>query len=203
MIGAGTMSGPRRRERVFDEAGAVQRAALDGFLRQVERRALRMAELATRNIDDALELVQEAMLVFVRNYAEKPPADWPPLFHRVLDSRLLDFHRRQQVRGRWSVLFGRRSDCDDPDETTDPLSQVADEATQQPLRLLEGSQAMADLQAALTRLPHRQRQAFLLRHWEGFDGVTTAAIMGCTEGSVKTHLSRALQALRQTLEEHR
>lgn len=179
-----------------------QRAALDRFFRDVERRALRMAQLGTGNIDDALELVQEAMLGFVRHYASKPAADWAPLFYRVLDSRLLDFHRRQSVRRRWLGMSFTSSPAE-PDDVADPIADAADEQTIDPLQRYADESAMAALQAGLRALPDRQRQAFLLRHWEGFDGATTAGIMGCSEGSVKTHLSRALHGLRRSLEDHR
>lgn len=174
-------------------------ARLDAFLREVERRALKMAQLATRNIDDALELVQEAMLGFVKRYAQKPASDWKPLFYSVLDSRIGDFHRRQNVRGRFFSWL--RPDPDDAAQ--DPLAQIADVEQLPPLELLAGSQAGAALDAALRDLPGRQRQAFLLRVWEGFDVAQTAAVMQCSEGSVKTHLFRALHALRARLEAHR
>lgn len=177
----------------------VQRAQLDTFLREVERRALKVAQLATRNLDDALELTQEAMLGFVRSYAHKPQEQWRPLFFTVLDSRIQDFHRRTQVRTRW--LGWLRRDPDQPD--ADPLADIADHTVLAPLELLAGEQAGAALNAALRALPDRQRQAFLLRIWEGFDVAQTAAVMRCSEGSVKTHLFRAMQAMRARLELHR
>ncbi len=203
MIVASVMQRTGEAGRVREDARVLQRAALDGFLRQIERKALRMAELATRNVDDALELVQEAMLGFVRHYADKPQGDWPPLFYKVLDSRLLDFHRRRQVRSRWMVFFSDNRRAATEVDEVDALQAAPDHEGARPPQQLEGSQAMADLQQALGQLPDRQRQAFLLRHWEGFDSSTTARIMGCSEGSVKTHLSRALHALRQRLEDHR
>ena len=172
--------------------------SLDRFLRTVERRALRMAEFAAGSREEALDLVQDAMFGFVRHYADKPEAEWAPLFYRVLDSRLNDWHRRRQVRTRWLDALVRPGD----DDAQDPLAQVADTDDHGPLLRLAGSQAATALDAALTALPLRQRQAFLLRVWEGFDVATTAATMRCSEGSVKTHLSRALSALRRRLEEH-
>jgi RNA polymerase sigma-70 factor (ECF subfamily) len=172
--------------------------SLDRFLRTVERRALRMAEFAAGSREEALDLVQDAMFGFVRHYADKPEAEWAPLFYRVLDSRLNDWHRRRQVRTRWLDALVRPGD----DDAQDPLAQVADTDDPGPLLRLAGSQAATALDAALTALPLRQRQAFLLRVWEGFDVATTAATMRCSEGSVKTHLSRALSALRRRLEEH-
>ncbi|MBS0568458.1 MAG: RNA polymerase sigma factor [Proteobacteria bacterium] len=181
------------------DAVSTNQRALDQFLRGVERRALRMAELACGNRDDALDIVQDTMCAFVRNYAAKTETDWPPLFHRVLDSRLNDFHRRRTVRSRWLAVFERKSADDDE---LDPVEQAQDLQDPGPLLRLAGSEAGKALDAALKELPLRQRQAFLLRMWEGFDVATTARAMQCSEGSVKTHLSRALAALRRALEDH-
>jgi RNA polymerase sigma-70 factor (ECF subfamily) len=169
--------------------------ALDRFLKSLERRALRMAELATGQREEALDLVQDAMFGFVRHYAGKPQAEWTPLFYRVLDNRLNDWHRRRQVRTRWTDTLVRPADDD-----VDPLAQVADCADPGPLLRLAGTQTAGALDAALRALPLRQRQAFLLRVWEGLDVASTAAAMRCSEGSVKTHLSRGLAALRRALE---
>jgi RNA polymerase sigma-70 factor (ECF subfamily) len=140
------------------------------------------------------------MCGFVRHYAAKPAAEWAPLFYRVLDSRLNDLHRRRSVRNRWLAVFDRQ-DSEDGDYV-DPLAQAPDMQEPGPLLRLAGSEAGKALDAALQDLPARQRQAFLLRLWEGFDVATTAQVMRCSEGSVKTHLSRALAALRRALEDH-
>lgn len=179
----------------------AQRVALNRFLQEVERKALRMAELGTRDREEAMDLVQDAMLAFVRNYARKPSAQWAPLFYKVLDSRLQDFHRRQTVRNRWRVWlkpFGA-----DDERAADPLEQAPAPETIGPAHQAQGSEAIGELDQALQQLPPRQRQAFLLRMWEGFDGAMTAGIMGCSEGSVKTHLSRAMHTLRDRLEDYR
>ena len=173
---------------------------LDEFLKGVERRALRMAELATANRDEALDLVQDAMFGFVRHYAGKPAADWAPLFFRVLDSRLNDWHRRRTVRSRWLAVWTHAGT--DDDERDEEIAQAPDTSDPGPLLRLAGDEAGHALNAALTLLPLRQRQAFLLRVWEGFDVATTASTMRCSQGSVKTHLSRALAALRRELEDH-
>lgn len=180
-----------------DAANTGERT-LDQFLKSVERRALRMAELATGNRDEALDLVQDAMFGFVRHYAAKPAADWAPLFYRVLDSRLNDWHRRRNVRSRWLAVWTRKDDEDELDE----IAQAPDTNDPGPLLRLAGNEAAHALDAALGKLPLRQRQAFLLRVWEGFDVAATASTMRCSEGSVKTHLSRALAALRRALEDH-
>jgi RNA polymerase sigma-70 factor (ECF subfamily) len=174
--------------------------ALDAFLRGIERRALRMAELAVGGRDDALDIVQDCMLTFVRNYRDKPAAEWAPLFHRVLDSRVLDFHRRHQVRARWFGWIDRLVGRDGED--VDALADIADVHTAQPWQTVADGETAAALEAALRALPHRQRQAFLLRIWEGLDVADTARAMACSEGSVKTHLSRAMGALRARLEHH-
>lgn len=174
--------------------------ALDRFLRGVERRALRMAELGLPQREDALDVVQDAMLAFVRNYRDKPEADWPPLFWRVLDTRLADRHRRNAVRSRWFAWLAPRPGDDEDD---DPLAAIPDPHQPGPFLHLADGEAMACLDAALRALPHRQRQAFLLRVWEDFDVARSAAVMGVSEGSVKTHLFRALRNLRARLEAHR
>lgn len=176
------------------------RGRLDSFLRTVERRALRMAQLAVGDLDDALELVQDSMLGFVKSYGDKPESDWSPLYWRVLDSRIQDHHRRQSVRRRWRVFF--KADADD-EEDRDPLAEIADPVGVGPLDRMQGSEAARAIDAALRALPDRQRQAFLLRIWEGFDVAATAQVMGCSEGSVKTHLFRAMDALKKRLEDHR
>lgn len=184
-----------------DAARRTERVdALDRFLREVERRALRHAEIAVGQREDALDLVQDAMLGFARAYAGHPPAEWPPLFYRVLESRILDFHRRAQVRRRWRVWLGRGAD---EDAGADPLAQVADAVEPGPWQRVADGETRDALDRALAALPPRQRQAFLLRVWEGFDVAQTAAAMACSQGSVKTHLSRALGALRLRLEDWR
>jgi len=195
-----TLELPRELPRQTDRsmADTTNQRALDGFLKAIERRALRMTELATSSREEALDLVQDAMFGFVRHYADKPPADWPPLFYRVLDSRINDWYRRRQVRSRWIGSYLRAPDDDDDDAVV----QAPDTADPGPLLRLAGSQAALALDDALRALPHRQRQAFLLRLWEGLDVAATAAAMRCSEGSVKTHLSRALTALRRALEDH-
>lgn len=167
---------------------------LDGFLAGVERRALRIAELHTRDRDEALDLVQDAMLRLAQRYAQRAPADWPPLFHCILDNRIRDWRRRQAVKSR--LLFWRSDeDADDPvDSAPDTRLPAADAALMQ-------SEALRRLESALRRLPPRQAQAFVLRVWEGLSVEDTARAMGCSGGSVKTHLHRALAALRAELQD--
>ena len=173
-------------------------ANLEQFLRSVERRALRQVELSCRDHEDALDVVQEAMMAFVRRYRRKPAAEWPLLFWRVLDSKLIDLYRKRSLRGRWFGWLG----VGDDEQASDPLEQIADPADPGPPGRLGDQQATQALEQALRDLPLRQRQAFLLRVWEGLDVQQTAAAMSVSEGSVKTHLFRALQTLRGRLEVH-
>ena len=179
---------------------AAERAeALNLFLAGVERRALRIAQLATGNLDDALDLVQETMADFVKRYADKGDTDWPPLFHRVLHSRITDWHRRTQVRERLRVWFSWGGVDDDE---ADPLENLPDHREESPADLLLRRGLGEAIEAALRQLPLRQRQAFLLRSWEGLDVAQTAKAMGCSEGSVKTHYFRAVHSLRELLGEY-
>lgn len=172
--------------------------ALNRFLAGVERRAFRMARLATSDDEEALDVVQDAMLGFVRNYARKPEDEWPPLFHRTLQSRIVDWHRRSTLRNRFRAWFGRNHD----EDGGDPLDEIADANSPDPAQQLLRRDLGEAIETALRKLPTRQRQAFLLRNWEGLDTAETAFAMGCSEGSVKTHLSRAVHALRGMLEEY-
>jgi RNA polymerase sigma-70 factor, ECF subfamily len=170
------------------------------FLAEIEHRAFRMAQLATGNRDDALDIVQDAMMKLVQKYSAHDKASWKPLFYSILESRILDWHRRQQVRNRFRSWFHSN---DDDDETEDFLEQQpADETSAPDVRLQDG-QFGADLNKALSALPLRQQQVFLLRVWEGMDIADTAKAMQCSESSVKTHYARALEKLREQLEGHR
>jgi len=174
------------------------RQQLDQFLASIERKAFRMAQIATRNTDDALELVQEAMMKLVEKYANRSESEWTPLFYRILSSKINDFYRRQSVRSRWmSWLPGQK----DEDCYYDPIENTSDE-TLKPEETMQQIQATDQLIEHLQQLSARQQQAFLLRAWEGLSVEETAFAMGCSEGSVKTHYSRAIHALRAELQEH-
>ncbi|RMH36494.1 MAG: RNA polymerase sigma factor [Nitrospirae bacterium] len=174
---------------------------MDRFLAGVERRAFRMAQLAVRNRDDALDIVQEAMAVLVQRYREREASEWGPLFYRILQSRVADWHRRQWVRTRWRTWFAGSQD-DDLSSREESWEQLPDVGMPDPSEALAQRRAAAAIECALRELPLRQRQAFLLRAWEGYDVARTAQAMGCSEGSVKTHYSRAVQALRKRLADH-
>lgn len=177
---------------------------LEYFFSQIERRALYMAELATRQRETALDLVQDAMLALVERYASRPETEWGPLFHRILQSRINDWHRRNTVRNRWHAWFGfgHSGHDEDTDDEEDPIQQVADPHAKTPEQELLLHNAGQALQQALAQLPLRQQQVFLLRVWEGLSVAETAQAMDCSEGSVKTHYSRAVHKLRDTLGAH-
>lgn len=172
--------------------------ALNAFLAEIERRAYRMAQVALGHEADALDAVQDAMIQLARRYADRPPQEWRPLFYRILENRIRDMRRRRAVRGR--VMAWLPWSSGEGDETPDPLAQAPDTAPG-PGAAAEGDEMMVALQAAVQKLPARQREAFLLRNLEGLDVAETAAAMGCTDGSVKTHYSRAVHSLREQLGE--
>ena len=188
---APSVTGLRREERLDSHA------ALDRFLAGVERRALRMAEIATGNRDEALDIVQDAMLGLAHKYGARSEAEWGPLFHRILQSRIHDWYRRGKVRNRLFAWFSNDDEYDD-----DPLDRLPDPHAARPEDRLGLDRAGAALQHALQSLPVRQQQVFLLRAWEGLDVADTAAAMGCSQGSVKTHYSRAVHRLREVLGDH-
>jgi RNA polymerase sigma-70 factor (ECF subfamily) len=185
---------PARGEAVLEYSRELER-----FLAEIERRAFRMAQVALRDPDDALDVVQDAMLKLARNYASRPSGEWRPLFYRILENGIRDLQRRRSVRKRFMTwLPGAKEDPDN--EAQDPLENVADAAPEIPEVLMQG-QAMEQLEASLRNLPARQREAFMLRNFEGLDVAETATAMGCSEGSVKTHYSRAVHTLRDQLGE--
>ena len=154
-----------------------------------------------RDSENALDIVQEAMLKLAEKYGTKPPAELPMLFQRILQNTIRDFYRRQKVRSLWVTLFSSLT-AGKEDEDADPLETLvgADpRPADGPADRLEQSQVVELIEKELERLPARQRQAFLLRYWEELDVAETAAVMGCSEGSVKTHCSRAAHALAAAL----
>ena len=196
VAGAFAVSSPR--EHDIGVKALQRQEELNRFLAEIERRALRYAEIAIRDRDEAMDIVQEAMIKLARNYAGKPSEQWAPLFYRILQNRIRDWHRRQAVRNRVMVWFGRN----DPDDDYDPVAAAPDPLARRPEDELGTDMAMAELSVALERLPPRQREAFMLRAFEGLDVAGTATAMGVSEGSVKTHYSRAVHRLRDELGEH-
>ncbi len=182
------------------EEVALSRAAqLDAFLREVEARAFRIAQVSVRDRDDALDIVQESMIRLATKYGDRPADQWPPLFFRILTNRVRDWHRRAAVRNRVLSFFGGQ---DENSDRPDPIATAPGPIDDEPSELLAGREAAAQLDAALRQLPERQRQAFMLRNFENLDVRQTATAMGCSEGSVKTHHSRAVARLRDLLGEH-
>lgn len=174
---------------------------MEDFLASVERRAYRIAVLTTRHREDALDIVQDSMCRLVGHYRDRPAGEWPALFYRILNNALMDWHRR----GRWRGLFGSlHSDAGSAgiDYNGADAERGFPSPDPDPARRAEQDQAMVALESALTALPWRQRQVFILRVWEGLDVAQTAAAMGCGEGSVKTHFFRAIHALRAQLGDH-
>jgi RNA polymerase sigma-70 factor (ECF subfamily) len=170
-----------------------QERALERFLAGVEKRAFRIAKLSLRDHDEAQDVVQDAMINLARNYAGHPEEQWRPLFYRILRNRITDYQRRRRVR-RGVIAWWPGSTADDG--PPDPMESVPDPSGT-PEERLEGEQLLERIGRALADLSSRQREAFLLRNFEGLDVAQTAVAMGCSEGSVKTHYFRAVQALQQ------
>lgn len=193
---------PRSFRPTKKDALLASRNELSEFLASVERRAYKQALFAVREAENALDIVQDSMLKLAEKYGAKPAAELPMLFQRILQNTIRDFYRRQKVRSRWVTLFtalspGREDDDTDPLETLESADTSG--SMEGPADRLEQSQVVEVIEKELQRLPQRQRQAFLLRYWEELDVAETAAVMGCSQGSVKTHCSRAAHALAAAL----
>jgi RNA polymerase sigma-70 factor, ECF subfamily len=182
-------------ERSRDQDLMTTSRALDLFLSSVEKRAFKIAQLGLRNDDDALDAVQDSMMRLVQSYASRAVDEWRPLFYRILANRIRDMQRRRTVRGRIMAWLPARVD---EDEDADPVAEAPSQEPG-PARRLELDEAIGVLETAVAELPPRQREAFLLRNFEGLDVGETASAMGCSEGSVKTHYFRALASLRARL----
>jgi RNA polymerase sigma-70 factor (ECF subfamily) len=157
---------------------------LSDFLRSVERRAFKRSFYQVRNEESALDIVQDSMMKLSQHYGDKPPAELPMLFQRILTNTILDWFRRQKTQ---HALISNLSDL------------LGHEGTESAQDSLERSQTLKILETSIMELPARQREAFLMRYWEDMDLAETAAVMGCSQGSVKTHCFRAVQALSQAL----
>lgn len=177
-----------------EKAGLTARKSLDTFLAGAEQRLYRTAILTTKKSADALDIVQDTMLQLVQYYRDRDESEWPLLLQRILHNKIMDWHRAQAKQRRW---FWQAPNVQDEDESD--ILDVVDERAENPAELIARSQDVKSVIAALEQLPLRQRQAFLLRAWEGFDVAATAEAMECSEGSVKTHYFRAIQSLRELL----
>jgi len=176
---------------------------LSDFLESVERRAFKQAVYAVRKDEAALDIVQDAMIKLAEKYGDKPPAELPLLFQRILQNTIHDYFRREKVRDTWVSLFSSLGrDTEDPDgfdilETYE--SEEGSQAAESSADKVEREQVLAVIEQEIQKLPGRQREAFLMRYWQDMDVAETAAAMGCSEGSVKTHCSRATHTLAQAL----
>lgn len=160
-----------------------------------------MARIALGNEDDALDIVQDAMMILANKYSHKTMNEWRPLFFKILHNRIRDHKRRQRVRDRLTVYLNPFFH-NDKDEITNPIDHIADRPSNNPALELESNRSMEALNNALHQLPPRQQQVFMLRCWEGLSTAEAATIMSCSQGSVKTHYFRALHFLQKALGDH-
>jgi len=176
---------------------------LNDFLEGVERRAFKQAVYAVRKDEAALDIVQDAMIKLAEKYGDKPVAELPMLFQRILQNTILDYFRREKVRNTWVSLFGGLGRREEDDEEFDILASYEAEegsaAAESSADQFERAQTLQMIEEEVQRLPARQREAFLMRYWQDMDVAETAEAMGCSEGSVKTHCSRATHALAEAL----
>ena len=175
---------------------------LSDFLKSVEKRAFKRTVYAVRDDEAALDIVQDSMIRLAEKYAERPPAEWPMLFQRIMTNATMDWFRRQKVRN--AVLqnlsdFEGGDDDDDFDLLESLQSVEGALGSESAAESVSREQILLVIESEIAELPARQREAFLLRYWEEFDVAETAEIMGCSEGSVKTHCSRAVHALAKAL----
>jgi RNA polymerase sigma-70 factor (ECF subfamily) len=174
---------------------------LSDFLRDVERRAFKQTLYAVRDDHAALDIVQDAMLKLAEKYADNPVTEYPMLFQRILQNTMRDYWRRQKVRNLWTTLLSSFGAGQNGEEDHDPLDTIdVEDESSNPIIQLERSQTIKIIEKAIEKLPARQREAFVLRYWEEMDVAETAEMMGCSEGSVKTHCSRAVHTLATLLE---
>lgn len=185
--------------KIFEDIALATRGELSEFLLSVERRAYKQARFSVRDEQAALDIVQDSMLKLSEKYGAKPPTELPMLFQRILQNTIRDYYRRYKVRATWttqlsSMLLGRAAE-----DETDPLETLAPEEGSNealgPPDHVEKSQLIVLIEEEIKKLPPRQREAFLLRYWEELDVAETAQAMRCSEGSVKTHCSRAAHTL--------
>jgi RNA polymerase sigma-70 factor, ECF subfamily len=181
----------------------ASRSELSAFLEGVERRAFKQAVFAVRDEEAALDIVQDAMLRLSEKYGQRPAAELPMLFHRIMQNAIRDWYRRQKVRSLWTTLLSSLGAGRGEEDDHDPLEtlEVADESNveESPAVQVERSQVLEIIEQEIAKLPPRQREAFIMRYWEELDVAETARAMGCSEGSVKTHCSRATHALAAAL----
>jgi RNA polymerase sigma-70 factor, ECF subfamily len=175
---------------------------LSDFLKSIERRAFKRVAYAIRDSDSALDVVQDSMIRLAEKYIDRPAAELPLLFQRILSNATMDWFRRQKVR-RANVKNFSEFEFSNEDGEFNAVEFLAipddSMATESPSDSVSRSQILLAIDHEISRLPTRQREAFLLRYWEELDVAETASVMGCSEGSVKTHCSRAVHSLAATL----
>ncbi|MHB1655070.1 MAG: RNA polymerase sigma factor [Burkholderiales bacterium] len=200
-IGAELNSSGRARSSPDGRKPVPSADELSRFLAEVERRAYRQAAFAVRDEQAALDIVQDSMMKLAEKYADAPAAEFPLLFQRILQNTIRDYYRRQKVRNFWvSALSFFTSGREESDEEGQEYTQPTEEK-EDPFNQLATGKNLALIENAIEKLPARQREAFLLRYWEEMDIAETATAMGCSEGSVKTHCSRAVRALAELLQD--
>ena len=175
---------------------------MEQFLKYIERRAFHMARLNTGDTEVALDVVQDAMYKLVQKYSEKTAEEWKPLFYQILSRKLTDYYRRKSVRDK-VLIWAKPLSQDDQQTPIDLTVNASAPNSETPHEMHMRNQRIAKLDQSVKQLPHRQRQAFMLRCWEGLSTIDTALAMGCSQGSVKTHYSRAMHSLREMLEDYR
>lgn len=173
-------------------ANRMSHSLLDNFFATVEKDAFRLAMAAVHDTDEAIDLVQDAMLTLVKNYRHSDEDEWRPLFFRILQNQIRDWYRRRSVKHallRWSTLG----------DTTEQIANIEAPETANPEYTASESESLAAVEKEIQKLPHKQQQVFLLRCWKEWSVAETARIMSISESSVKTHYARALSALRERL----
>jgi len=174
---------------------------MERFLASIEKRAYAVAYTALGHRDDALDAVQDTMLQLVRRYSDKTEIEWRALFYRILHNKINDTFRKRKVKDKLFAWLPW-NESNEEDGRENPFDKVSSPQTNDPEAKIEQDRRIEALSAALGKLPGRQREAFVLRCWEGYSTIETAEAMACSEGSVKTHYSRAMNSLRVLLEEY-
>lgn len=174
-----------------------KRQALNQFFAEAEKRAYKMAQIATGNREEALDIVQDAMMMLVRKYADRNEDEWGALFYRIVQNCIRDWFRRQKVRNIFQGWFAGNNEDNEQD-----IENLPETVSTDPVKQVSLHNMTEQLEQALNKLPLRQQQTFLLRAWEGLDVKQTARALGVSEGSVKTHYSRAVHTLREELGEY-
>src|SRR5689334_13556375 len=192
-----------REQNAPAEGHLATRSELSAFLEGVERRAFKQAMFAVRDEEAALDIVQDAMLRLSEKYGQRPAAELPLLFHRIMQNAIRDWYRRTKVRSMWTTLLSSLGSGRGEEDDQDPLETLqaagGPDPMEQPGARLEQAQVLEIIEQEISRLPARQREAFMLRYWDELDVAETARAMNCSEGSVKTHCSRAAHALAEAL----